>query len=161
MATPKIVGSGFGIESAMDATNWRILKALQKDSRISMAELGRRVGLSAPAISERVRRLEDAGVIEGYRAVINPRALGRTILAFVRISALGNVKDRVNQLVQRMPEILECHRGTGNDCFILKVSVTSIDHLEKVTDAFTTFGSLTTSVVLSSLLTSRTIDELP
>jgi Lrp/AsnC family leucine-responsive transcriptional regulator len=161
MATPKIVGSAFGIESAMDATNWRILKALQKDSRISMAELGRRVGLSAPAISERVRRLEDAGVIEGYRAVINPRALGRTILAFVRISALGNVKDRVNQLVQRMPEILECHRGTGNDCFILKVSVTSIDHLEKVTDAFTTFGSLTTSVVLSSLLTSRTIDELP
>ncbi len=161
MATPKIVGSAFGIESAMDVTNWRILKALQKDSRISMAELGRRVGLSAPAISERVRRLEDAGVIEGYRAVINPRALGRTILAFVRISALGNVKDRVNQLVQRMPEILECQRGTGNDCFILKVSVTSIDHLEKVTDAFTTFGSLTTSVVLSSLLTSRTIDELP
>lgn len=144
----------------MDTTNWRILNALQEDSRISMAELGRRVGLSAPAASERVRRLEDAGIIEGYRAVINPRALGRTILAFVRISALGNVKDRVNQLVQRMPEVLECHRGTGNDCFILKVSVPSIDHLERVTDAFTDFGSLTTSVVLSSLLTSRTIDEL-
>lgn len=150
----------FSTESSMDTTNWRILNALQEDSRISMAELGRRVGLSAPAASERVRRLEDAGIIEGYRAVINPRALGRTILAFVRISALGNVKDRVNQLVQRMPEVLECHRGTGNDCFILKVSVPSIDHLERVTDAFTDFGSLTTSVVLSSLLTSRTIDEL-
>lgn len=150
----------FSTESPMDTTNWRILNALQEDSRISMAELGRRVGLSAPAASERVRRLEDAGIIEGYRAVINPRALGRTILAFVRISALGNVKDRVNQLVQRMPEVLECHRGTGNDCFILKVSVPSIDHLERVTDAFTDFGSLTTSVVLSSLLTSRTIDEL-
>jgi Lrp/AsnC family transcriptional regulator, leucine-responsive regulatory protein len=160
MATAKKVGTTFGIESAMDVTNWGILKSLQEDSRTSMAELGRRVGLSAPAISERVHRLEDAGIIEGYRAVINPRALGRTILAFVRISALGNVKDRVHQLVQRMPEILECHRGTGNDCFLLKVSVTSIEHLEKVTDAFTAFGSLTTSVVLSSLLTSRTIDEL-
>lgn len=161
MITAKVANSTFGIEGSMDATNWRILNALQEDSRISMAELGRRVGLSAPATSERVRRMEDAGIIEGYRAVINPRALGRTILAFIRISALGNVKDRVNQLVQRMPEVLECHRGTGSDCFILKVSVASIDHLEKVTDAFTAFGSLTTSLVLSSLLTSRTIDELP
>lgn len=161
MITAKIANSTFGIEGSMDATNWRILNALQEDSRISMAELGRRVGLSAPATSERVRRLEDAGIIEGYRAVINPRALGRAILAFIRISALGNVKDRVNQLVQRMPEVLECHRGTGSDCFILKVSVASIDHLERVTDAFTAFGSLTTSIVLSSLLTSRTIEELP
>lgn len=161
MITAKIANSTFGIEGSMDATNWRILNALQEDSRISMAELGRRVGLSAPATAERVRRLEDTGIIEGYRAVINPRALGRTILAFIRISALGNVKDRVNQLVQRMPEVLECHRGTGSDCFILKVSVASIDHLEKVTDAFTAFGSVTTSLVLSSLLTSRTIDELP
>ena len=161
MITGKNGNSTFSIEGSLDATNWRILNALQEDARVSMAELGRRVGLSAPATSERVRRLEDAGIIERYRAVINPRALGRTILAFLRISALGNVKDRVNELVQRMPEVLECHRGTGNDCLILKVCVPSIDHLEKVTDAFTAFGSLTTSVVLSSVLTSRTIVELP
>ena len=144
----------------MDATNWRVLKVPQQDVRISMAELGRRVGLSAPAVAERVRRLEDAGIIEGYRAIVNPRALGRTILAFVRISALGNVKDKVSEVVHRTPEVLECHRGTGNECCIVKVSVSSIQHLEAVTDVFTRFGALTTSIVLSSLLANRTIDEM-
>jgi Lrp/AsnC family leucine-responsive transcriptional regulator len=144
----------------MDATNWRVLKVLQQDARVSMAELGRRVGLSVPAVAERVRRLEDAGIIEGYRAIVNSRALRRTILAFVRISPLGNVKDKVSQLVHRTPEVLECHRGTGNECFIVKVSVSSIQHLEAVTDVCTWFGALTTSIVLSSLLANRTIDEM-
>ena len=145
----------------MDSTNWRVLAVLQQDARVSMAELGRRIGLSAPAVAERVRRLEDAGIIQGYRAIVNPRALGRTILAFVRISALGNVKDKVSEAVRRMPEVLECHRGTGNECFIIKISVTSIQHLEAVTDVFTGFGAVTTSIVLSSLITNRTIDEMP
>jgi Lrp/AsnC family transcriptional regulator, leucine-responsive regulatory protein len=145
----------------MDATNWRVLAVLQQDARVSMAELGRRVGLSAPAVAERVRRLEETGIIEGYRAIVNPKALGRTILAFVRISALGNVKDKVSEAVRRMPEVLECHRGTGNECFIIKVSVTSIQHLEAVTDVFMEFGALTTSIVLSSLLANRTIEEMP
>jgi Lrp/AsnC family transcriptional regulator, leucine-responsive regulatory protein len=116
--------------------------------------------LSAPAVAERVRRLEDAGIIEGYRAIVNPRALRRTILAFVRISPLGNVKNKVSQLVHRMPEVLECHRGTGNECFIVKASVSSIQQLEAVTDVCTWFGALTTSIVLSSLLANRTIDEM-
>lgn len=76
-------------------------------------------------------------------------------------TALGLVKNRVSEAVQRMPEVLECHRGTGNECFIIKVSVTNIQHLEAVTDVFTAFGALTTSIVLSSLITNRTIDEMP
>lgn len=145
----------------MDSVNWSILAVLQEDARVSIAELGRRVGLSPPAAAERVRRLEDAGIIKGYRAVVDPRALGRNVLAFLRISAIGNVKEKVIEVVRQMPEILECHRGSGNECFILKVSVKSVDHLEAVTDRFTEFGMLTTSIVLSSFLTSRTIDELP
>src|SRR5579863_8329706 len=82
-------------ESMMDQINWRILASLQQDARLSMAELGRQIGLSPPATAERVRRLEDAGVIEGYRAVVNPKALGRNVLAFLRISAIGNVKEKV------------------------------------------------------------------
>lgn len=126
-----------------------------------MAELGRRVGLSPPAVAERVHRLEDAGVIQGYRAVVNPAAVGRTILAFLRISASGNIRDKLSEAARGMPEVLECHRGSGNDCFILKVSVTNIKHLEDVTDRFTDFGMLTTSIVLSSPLANRTIDEIP
>jgi len=152
--------NAFDSESLMDALNWSILAVLQKDARVSMAELGRHVGLSPPAAAERVRRLEDAGIIKGYRAVVDPRALGRNVLAFLRISAIGNVKERVFEVVRQMPEILECHRGSGNECFILKVSVKSVDHLEAVTDRFAEFGMLTTSIVLSSFLTSRTIDEL-
>jgi Lrp/AsnC family leucine-responsive transcriptional regulator len=161
MKTTKSGSDTFESGSLMDSVNWRVLAVLQQDARVSMAELGRRIGLSAPAVAERVRRLEDAGIIQGYRATVNPRALGRSILAFVRISALGNVKDKVSETVRGMPEVLECHRGTGSDCFILKISVTSIQHLENVTDVFTGFGALTTSIVLSSLITSRTIDEMP
>jgi Lrp/AsnC family transcriptional regulator, leucine-responsive regulatory protein len=150
----------FDTEKILDDISWRILEELQTDARLSMAELGRRIGLSAPATAERVRRLEDAGVIAGYRAQVNVRRAGRPLLAFVRISAYGDVKKRVSEMVQITPEVMEAHRGTGSDCFILKLAVRDIAHLEQITDKFTSFGQLTTSIVLSSPLEDRTVERI-
>ena len=150
----------FDSEKLLDDTGWRIVDELQLEARLSMAELGRRVGLSAPAVAERVRKLEDAGIITGYRAQINLHRAGRPLLAFVRISAYGDVKQKVSKVVHNTPEVLEAHRGTGSDCFILKVQVRDIAHLEMVTDRFTSFGQLTTSIVLSSPLEGRIVERL-
>jgi Lrp/AsnC family leucine-responsive transcriptional regulator len=150
----------FDTERLLDNVGWSILDELQKDARLSMAELGRRVGLSAPAAAERVRKCEDAGIISGYRAQVNLSLAGRPLLAFVRISAYGDVKVKVAEVVRRTPEVLEAHRATGNDCFILKVAVRDIQHLEKVTDRFTAFGQLTTSIVLSSPMQGRVAERL-
>lgn len=151
----------FDSETLIDSTNRRILAELQKDARISMARLAQAVGLSAPAVAHRVQRLEDSGVITGYRAVVSPRALGRTVLAFVRISAAGNIKEEVRAAAEQTPEVLECYRGTGGECFILKVAVRDIEHLEAVTDRFSQFGVLNTTIIMSTLLENRMIRELP
>ena len=143
------------MERTLDAVGWAILRELQADARLSMAELGRRVGMSAPAISERVRRLEDADVITGYRAEVSLPSVGRPVLAFLRISAAGDVKARVAEVVRGVPEVLEAHRGTGSDCFIVKLAVRDIADLERVTDRFSEFGQTTTSIVLSTLLHGR------
>jgi Lrp/AsnC family leucine-responsive transcriptional regulator len=148
------------VYSRMDPIDWHILSELQADARLSMAALARKIGLSAPAAAERVRRLEDRAIIQGYRAQVCPGAVGRPVLAFVRISANGNVKDRVSALAKQLPEVLECHRGTGSDCFILKVSVADISRLEAVTDKFTAFGTLTTSIIYSSPVAGRTVDQM-
>jgi len=151
----------FENERLLDELGWRILDELQEDARLSMAELGRRVGLSAPAAAERVRKLEDARVITGYRAHVNLGQAGRPLLAFVRITAYGDVRDKVSEVVLKTPEVLEAHRGTGNDCFILKVAVRDLSHLEQVTDRFTMFGQIITSIVLSSPLEGRVAQRLP
>lgn len=148
------------LEKLLDHTGWRILQELQADARLSMAELGRRVGLSAPAVAERVRKLEDAKIIAGYHACVIPRRVGRPVLAFIRISASGAVKANVEAMIQKTPEVIEAHRGTGSDCFILKVAVEDVAHLERVTDRFMRFGQLTTSVVMSSPLESRVLEPL-
>jgi Lrp/AsnC family transcriptional regulator, leucine-responsive regulatory protein len=151
----------FDMETSLDRIGWRILAVLQSDARLSMAELGRRVGLSAPATAERVRKLEDAGIVSGYRAQVDLKRVGRAVMAFVRITALGDVRSKVAEAARNSPEVLEAHRGTGSDCFILKVAVEDIAHLERVTDRFTRFGQLTTSIVLSSLVDRRSVEELP
>src|ERR1035438_2801021 len=100
----------------LDGTGWHILEELQKNGRLSFAELGRRVGLTLPAVAERVRKMEDAGIITGFRAEIDPAKIGLPIVALIRIS-VGDVFARVAQAVISMPEVLECHRGTGADSF--------------------------------------------
>ena len=142
----------------LDETDWHIMKELQENARLSYAELGRIVNLSRPAVAERMRRLEEMGVISGYRAEINLAKLGYGITAFVRINAQGDVSELL-AAIRDVPEVLECHRGTGNDSFILKVVVPSLWQLESVIDRFLRFGQVTTSVVLSSVLTKRVVTD--
>ncbi len=142
-----------------DATDWRILAALQDQGRATFAELARAVSMSASAVTERVRRLEEAGVIAGYTAVVDPERLGLPILAFVRLRyPHGNYKP-FHDLLEATPEILEAHHVTGDDCFVLKVAARSMGHLEEVSGKIGALGSVTTSVVYSSPLRRRSISR--
>ncbi|WP_431040722.1 Lrp/AsnC family transcriptional regulator [Streptomyces sp. P1-3] len=142
-----------------DATDWRILDALQANGRAGFAELARTVNMSASAVTERVRRLEEAGVIAGYTAVVDPERLGLPVLAFVRLRyPNGNYKP-FHDLIAVTPEILEAHHVTGDDCFVIKVAARSMRHLEQVTGRIGALGSVTTSVVYSSPLARRAISS--
>ena len=148
------------IESRLDATDWRLLAELRDDARVSYADLSRRVGLSPPAVAERVRRLETAGVIRGYAVRIDPAALGLRVVAFIRLSVVGNRTTEVARALEDVHEIVECYRATGADCFVMKARVASIEHLEQVVDRLTGFGQATTSVVLSKLFDDRPLTPL-
>lgn len=143
----------------LDETGWQLLRELQEDARLSFAELGRRVGLSTPAVAERVRNLEAAGIVKGYRAEIDLAKVGLPILAVVRMSVMGDVLGRITAVAREIPEVLECHRATGADSFIMKVAVSSVAHLERLIDRLTPFGSTSTSIVLSSPVTRRVVDS--
>ncbi|MEU3608614.1 Lrp/AsnC family transcriptional regulator [Streptomyces sp. NPDC035033] len=144
---------------APDATDWRILDALQAQGRASYAELARAVSMSPSAVTERVRRLEEAGVITGYTAVVDHERLGLPILAFVRLRyPTGNYKP-FHDLVAATPEVLEAHHVTGDDCFVIKVAARSMRHLEEISGKIGTLGSVTTSVVYSSPLPRRPVSR--
>jgi Lrp/AsnC family leucine-responsive transcriptional regulator len=138
------------LHEEIDTVNIRILEELQQDPRVTMSELGRRVGMSSPAVTERVRRLEEAGVIRGYCLDLNPTALGLPIVAYVRIRPNPGQLPRIAELAQQIPEVVECHRVTGEDCFILKVYIPAIDQLDRLLDSFLLYGSTTTSIIQSS-----------
>jgi Lrp/AsnC family transcriptional regulator, leucine-responsive regulatory protein len=142
----------------LDKIDWKILKELQEDARISFAELGRRVGLTTPAVIERVRKLEDAKVITGYRAEIDTAKVGLPITAFVRMSIAGVDYSHIIEVAEEATEVLECHRGTGNDSFIMKVAVSDVGHLQTLIDRLTPYGITTTSIVLSSPVQRRVIE---
>ncbi len=148
----------FDPEKLLDATSLEILRALQEDARLSFSELGRRVGLSSPAVAERVRRLEEAGIITGYHAQVNTEKLGYALTAFIRIRTTSETCPIVSALVSELPEVLECHRITGEDCFIMRVVVSSVAHLEAVIDRLFPYGQPTTSVVLSSPVKRRVVE---
>ncbi|MFE5999868.1 Lrp/AsnC family transcriptional regulator [Streptomyces sp. NPDC056454] len=140
-----------------DATDWRILDVLQRDGRATFAELARAVAMSPSAVTERVRRLEETGVISGYAAVVDAERLGLPVLAFVRLRyPHGNYKP-FHDLLEATPEVVEAHHVTGDDCFVLKVTARSMRHLEEVTGRISALGSVTTSVVYSSPLPRRAI----
>jgi Lrp/AsnC family transcriptional regulator, leucine-responsive regulatory protein len=140
------------LKTQLDPLSWKILKELQRDARLSFAELGRRVGLSTPAAAERVRRLEESGVIRGYEAQIDPARIGLAVAAFVRIRVTGSeaLAKKLTRTAEEMAEVLECHRCTGDESFILKVRVESVAHLEKLIDRLTPYGMTSTSLILSS-----------
>ena len=140
-----------------DATNLRLLDELQLDARLSLAELGRRVGLSSPAVAERLKRLEDEGVISGYRADVNPRALGYTLGVIIRIRPAPRQIAAVAQLARDTPEVVECHRVTGDDCFVMTTWVRDVEHLEELIDQFVAYGQTTTSIMQSSPVPRRAL----
>jgi Lrp/AsnC family leucine-responsive transcriptional regulator len=139
----------------MDAIDHKIIGELTTDGRVPMAELGRRVNLSSPAVAERVQRLERAGVITGYRADIDPRALGYALKAIVRIKPAPGKLPRIPELARQIPEVGECHRITGEDCFYLTLHLRSIDDLSVVLDRFLVYGETTTSIVNASPIARR------
>jgi Lrp/AsnC family leucine-responsive transcriptional regulator len=139
----------------LDPTDCRVLVELQEDARLSLAELGRRVGLSPPAVAERVRRLTDEGVIRGFRTDVDPRALGYALSAIVRIRPAPRQIAKVAQVARETPEVVECHRITGEDCFFVKAHVRDVEHLEEVIDRFTVFGQTTTSIMQTSPVPAR------
>lgn len=146
-------------EKLLDEIGWHILRELQENARLSFAELGRRVSLSIPAVTERVRRMEDAGIITGYHVSINPEKVGLPITAFIRMNIVGDTTPRLTALLKELPEISECHRGTGGDSFIMKVNVASVHHLERLIDRLLPFGTTTTSIVLSSPVEKRLLER--
>jgi Lrp/AsnC family leucine-responsive transcriptional regulator len=139
----------------LDAVDGRLLAELQDDARLSLAELGRRVGLSSPAVADRLRRLEADGVIDGYRTDVDPVALGYALTSIVRIRPSPRQIAKVADLARSTPEVVECHRITGEDCFFLKAHVRDVHHLEELIDTFTPFGQTTTSIVQSSPVMPR------
>jgi Lrp/AsnC family leucine-responsive transcriptional regulator len=141
----------------VDAISLRLLDELQTDARLSLAELGRRVGLSSPAVAERLRRLEQEGVITGYRAEVDPRMLGYSLGVVIRIRPAPRQLTHVADLARKTEEIVECHRVTGDDCYVMFAHVRDVTHLEEVIDQFAAYGQTTTSIMQSSPVPRRAL----
>jgi Lrp/AsnC family leucine-responsive transcriptional regulator len=142
-------------QRGLDTTDINLLQELEIQARLSLAELGRRVGLSPPAVADRLERLEESGVISAYRAEIDPRALGYELAVVLRIRPAPRELKKVAELAQRTPEIVECHRITGDDCYLMKAHVRDVEHMEEVIDRFAIYGQTTTSIVQSSPVPRR------
>ncbi|MEL6405063.1 MAG: Lrp/AsnC family transcriptional regulator [Chloroflexota bacterium] len=142
----------------LDSTDWAILRELQDDARMSFAEIGRRVSLSSPAVKERISKLEDAGVIAGYRVDINLEAIGYPVQAFVRLqNSSSHYEDTVLSIARDVPEVIECHHISGDDCYMIRIAAQSIGHLEEVASKFREFTSTTTTFIVSSPIEQRVI----
>jgi Lrp/AsnC family transcriptional regulator, leucine-responsive regulatory protein len=141
----------------LDQISWRILETLQADARLSYAELGRRVGLSTPAVAERVRKLEDAGVIVGYHALLDPFKLGISIQVIVRVAVNGGdvMARNLMKEMNEMSEIVQCYRVTGSDGFIIRADVVSVQHLDRLIERLYRFGKTMTTAVLSTPIMRR------
>jgi len=146
------------LESSLDSTDWQILRELQRDARLSFNELGRRVNLSAPAAAERVRKLEDKGVIAGYSAQIDPAKIGLPLLAFIQLHCDPGKCLLKTSSYEKFPEVLEIHKLSGAHCTLLKVAVSSMEHLEAFNERLGSHGPLISNIVTSSPFTSRMID---
>lgn len=140
---------------AVDAVDKRLLEALIGNARISNAELARYVGLSAPSVAERIKRLEEAGVIDGFTIRINPEALGLQISAWLRIRPIPGQLQKVVEVLRALPEIVECDRITGEDCFIARAHVKSVHDLEQLIDEVIPYAMTNTSIIQSSPVERR------
>jgi Lrp/AsnC family leucine-responsive transcriptional regulator len=148
-------------DGLLDGTNLRLLRELQADARLSLAELGRRVGLSSPAVAERLKRLEQEQVITGYRAEVDARKLGYGLGVIIRIRPSPRQLAAVAELARQTPEVVECHRITGDDCYVITAYVRDVEHLEVVIDQFAAFGQTTSSIMQSSPVRRRALAPAP
>jgi Lrp/AsnC family leucine-responsive transcriptional regulator len=141
----------------LDEVNRRLLAELSADPRLSMAALARRVGMSAPAVTERVQRLERDGVIAGYRMIIDPAAIGLPVTSYVRIRPGPGQLPKLAALAAELPEVTECYRITGEDCFLIKLHAASMERLEETLDRLGMHGQTTTSIVVSTTVPQRSL----
>ena len=141
----------------LDDLNRRILRALAEDPRITISELGRRVSLSAPSVRERVTALTEAGVIRGYALDVDPAMVGLPVAAWVRVRPGPGQLPKIAELAQQTPEVSECHRVSGEDCFLMKVHAPTIADLEPVLDRFLVHGQTTTSFVVATPVPPRPV----
>ena len=142
-------------EPLRDARNLELLRLLRTDPCMSVSEMARRVGMSAPAVRERIDRLTEAGIIKGTRLELDPRALGFPLAIFIRIRPMPGKLPKIPELAASLPQVVECHRITGEDCFILKVYLDSLDKLDVILDQFLVYGQTTTSIVQSTPVPPR------
>ncbi|HST66553.1 MAG TPA: Lrp/AsnC family transcriptional regulator [Mycobacteriales bacterium] len=145
----------------LDSVNQRLLRELHGDPRMTMSELARRVGMSAPAVTERVQRLRETGVIAGFRMDVDPAALGFPVMAFARVRPAPGQLERVAALARSLEQVSECHRITGEDCFLLKVHAPAIPDLEATLDQFLVYGQTVTSIVVSTPVPPRALPLSP
>jgi len=143
----------------LDDIGWSLLRELQGNARLSFSELGRRVGLTPPAVADRVRRMEEAGIIRGYRPEIDLARVGLPLTALIRVTHRGVNCLELGRIVSEYPEVLECHRITGAESYIMKVALRSVEHLQELIDRLMPYGETVTSIVLSSPVTHRTIER--
>ena len=146
-----------GTTARIDPVDRRLLLALSRDGRRPAADLAKELGLSRQAVTERIRDLERRGVIRGYRADVDPRALGYSLSAVMRIKPAPRQLPKVAELARKTPQIVECHRVTGEDCFYMELHVRSIEELEELIDGFLIYGTTTTSIVQSSPVPRRAV----
>jgi Lrp/AsnC family leucine-responsive transcriptional regulator len=150
--------AGFQVERpVLDELNIRLLTELTADPRLRTTELARRLGVSAPTVRERVTRLEESGVIRGYRLEIDPAAVGLPVAAWVRLRPGPGQIPRIIELAARTPEVVECHRISGEDCFLMRVQVAAIAGLEDVLDKFLVHGQTTSSFIVSTPIEPRSV----
>lgn len=142
-------------DSLFDEVNLALLRELQTEPRIATSELARRIGMSAPAVRERIQRLEEAGVIAGYQVLIDPASVGLPITAFTRVRPMPGALPKIAKLAAETPEVTECYRITGEDCFLIKLHAPALDQLEGILDRFLALGNTTTSIVVSTTIPTR------
>lgn len=138
----------------------QILEELQKNGRISYRDLADKVGLSAPAITERVRRLERDGIITGYHAAVDPAALGFPMLAIIRVRSAGAKSKLIDELADEMDEVVECHRVTGSESHVLRVRLRDVEHLGELVERFWEYGETITNIVTSTPVAHRSVKAI-
>ena len=149
------------IDREIDETDWKLLAELEADARQSFSELGRKVGLSQPATAERIKNLEALGIINGYRVEVDRAKLGYPILAFIQMNTDGEKCQGLQRNIAKLPEVLECHRVTGEGSYIIRAALASVARLEELIDRLLPYGSPTTSIVLSTPLALRNVSSPP